>query len=59
MIFLEWGSLDRMFEVKRDGESLFNNFFVPLRDEAEKGARTALYTELRDGGGRGAGCGVM
>lgn len=60
MVFFEWGSLDRMFEVKRDVGSLFNNCFVPLRDEAERGARTALYTQLRDGGKeRSLACVVM
>ncbi len=62
-VFLEWGSLDRMFEVKGDAESLYNNCFVPLREEAGRGgARTALYARLWDGGGRRrgwGGCGVM
>ena len=57
LVFIEWGSLDHMFEIKKDGQSLFNNCFVPLRDEAEGGIRTALYTRLRDGGG--GWCGVM
>lgn len=39
MVFFEWESLDRMFEVKGDVDSLFNNCFVPLRDEAEGGGR--------------------
>lgn len=48
-----------MFEVKRNMDSLYNNCFVPLRDEAERGARTVLYTKLRDGGKEGSVCGVM
>ncbi len=59
LIFLEWGSLDQMFEIKRDKESLFNNCFVPLRDEAERGAKTALYTQLRSGGEERSSCAVM
>ena len=59
LVFLEWGSLDQMFEIKRDKESLFNNCFVPLRDEAERGAKTALYTQLRDGGKERSSCAVM
>lgn len=58
-MFLEWGSLDQMFEVKNNIDSLYNNCFVPLRDEAETGARTALYTKLRDGGKERSACVVM
>ena len=59
LIFLEWESLDQMFEIKRNQDSLFNNCFVPLRDEAERGARTALYTKLNDGGTQRSRCVVM
>ena len=59
LVFFEWGSLDQMFEVKMNTDSLFNNCFVPLRDEAERGARTALYTKLRDGGKGTSACAVM
>ena len=59
LVFFEWGSLDQMFEVKNDKDSLFNNCFVPLRDEAERGARTALYTKLRDGGKEKSMCAIM
>ena len=48
-----------MFEVKRNEESLFNNCFVPLRDEAEKGVRTALYAKLKDGGKGKSKCMIM
>lgn len=48
-----------MFEVKRNVDSLFNNCFVPLRDEAERGAETALYTKLRDDGKGRRVCVVM
>lgn len=48
-----------MFQVKRNKRSLFNNCFVPLRDEAERGATTALYTELRNGGKERSACLVM
>lgn len=37
-----------MWEVKRNEESAFNNCFVPLREEAESGARTALYEKLNE-----------
>lgn len=59
LVFFEWGSLDQMFEVKRNVDSLFNNCFVPLRDEAERGAKTALYTKLRDDGKGRRVCVVM
>ena len=59
LIFLEWGSLDRMFEIKRNQDSLYNNCFVPLRDEAERGASTALYTKLNDGETRRSSCVLM
>ena len=59
LVFLEWGGLDQMFRVKRDGESLFNNCFVPLGCEAERGGRTALYTRLMDGGKGRSLCAVM
>ena len=59
LIFLEWKSLDQMFEIKRNPDSLFNNCFVPLRDEAERGARTALYTKLNDGGTERSRCVLM
>ncbi|CAF9921826.1 MAG: hypothetical protein ALECFALPRED_001888 [Alectoria fallacina] len=59
LIFFEWGSLDQMFEVKRNIDSLYNNCFVPLRDEAERGARAALYTKLRDAGKERSFCVVM
>lgn len=48
-----------MFKVKRNEDSLFNNCFVPLRDEAERGARTALYTKLRDAGKERSVCAFM
>ena len=48
-----------MFEVKRNIDSLYNNCFVPLRDEAERGARAALYTKLRDAGKERSFCVVM
>lgn len=59
LVFFEWGSLDQMFEVKRNVDSLFNNCFVSLRDEAERGAKTALYTKLRDDGKGRRVCVVM
>ena len=59
LIFFEWGSLDQMFQIKRNEDSLFNNCFVPLRDEAEKGARTTLYTRLKDGGKGKSNCMIM
>ena len=59
LVFLEWGSLDQMFTVKEDQLSLFNNCFVPLRDVAERGASTALYTQLRDEGEERQACMVM
>ena len=59
LVFFDWGSLDQMFEIKRNIDSLFNNCFVPLRDEAERGAKTALYTNLRESGKERSVCVVM
>lgn len=47
-VLFKWNSLDEMYDVKSNQESLFNNGFVPLRNEASEGSKTVLYTKLRD-----------
>ena len=46
--FIKWNSLDEMYDVKRDDDSLFNNGFVPLKAEATKGSTSVLYIKLRE-----------
>lgn len=59
IVALAWESLDEMYDVKKDHESLFNNLFVPLRDEASVGSETALYTALKDAEVERSKCVVM
>lgn len=47
-VIFKWDSLDEMYDVKQNQESLFNNGFLPLKHEASKGSKTVLYTKLRD-----------
>lgn len=59
VIVLAWESLDEMYDVKKDQNGLFNNLFVPLRDEASVGSETALYTALKDAEVERSKCVVM
>lgn len=47
-VVFTWASLDDMYDVKSDEDSLFNNGFVPLRNEASEVSRTVLYAKLQD-----------
>ena len=59
IVILNWRSLDQIYDVKRDGESWFNNCLVPLMNEASQGSKSALYTTLREVSTTHASCNVM
>ena len=59
VVLMRWGSLDHMYNVKRDTTSLFQNVLVPLLNEAENHSTAALYTQLRDSEGERSKCGIM
>ena len=47
LVALQWGSLDEMYHAKQDQASVYNKFFVQLKDEST-GSEPALYTSLTD-----------
>ena len=46
VVFISWENLDRMYDVKMDKESLYNNGFVPLREEAELGVGNGVVYDV-------------
>ena len=59
VVFLNWKSLDQMYDVKQDKDSRYNNRFVPLINEAGRGSKSALYTALREPQLSQGSCNVM
>ena len=59
VVFIRWYDLDRMYNVKQDKTSLFNNLLVPLLNEASDKSTAALYTRLNNVRIEKFGCVVM
>ena len=59
VVLIQWDSLDQMYNVKQDKNSLFNNLFVPLLNDALNGSTAALFTQLKDVEAEGSRCVVM
>ncbi|KAL2037867.1 hypothetical protein N7G274_009342 [Stereocaulon virgatum] len=47
-VFIWWYDLDRMYNLKQDKTSLFNNLSVPLLIEASLESTAAMYTQLNN-----------
>ena len=48
VVLIRWYDLDRMYNVKQNKTSLFNNLFVPLLNESSHDSTAALYTQLNN-----------